>query len=290
MDYVKEEQKTRSFLTNSPKRGRVKEEKKTYSQKYPQEYPKEGHNDTKQEILHKGNFLTNFEGNKIKEAFNKVKQDMDFLKNELNNLRNELKENQDLMVRICENVYDMSNQINQTRGQINPVSMENFPADNSFSKSLNKGNSEFSIGNGGVPADRQTDQQTDRQSRNNIEDNFPADRQIENSIENAAEMIKSLGDLKKEIYKKFKKLTEQEWLVFLTIYQFDEEIGYSDYKILAEKLKLTESSIRDYVARLINKGIPIDKTKLNNKNIRLNIAQSIKQIASLSTIITLREI
>ena len=212
----------------------------------------------------------------IKEAFSKVKQDIDFLKNELNNLRNELKENRDLMIKICENVYEMSNQINQTRGQINSVNMENFPADNSFLKSLNKGNSEFSIGNGGVPADRQTNQQTDRQTGN--------------SIENAAEMVKSLDNLKKEIYQKFKKLTEQEWLVFLTIYQFDAEKGYSDYRILAEKLNLTESSIRDYVARLINKGIPIDKIKLNNKNIRLNIAQSIKQIASLSTIITLRDI
>ena len=277
-------------MTNSPKRGRVKEEKKTYSQKYPQEYPKEGHNDTKQEILHKGNFLTKFEGNKIKEAFNKVKQDMDSLKNELNDLKNELKENREVMNQICENIQEMFNQINQTHMQINPVDQENFPTDTVLFKPLNTQNLNISTGNGGVPADRQTDQQTDRQSRNNIEDNFPADRQVENSIENAAEMIKSLGDLKKEIYKKFKKLTEQEWLVFLTIYQFDEEIGYSDYKILAEKLKLTESSIRDYVARLINKGIPIDKTKLNNKNIRLNIAQSIKQIASLSTIITLRDI
>ena len=258
MDYVKEEQKTRSFLTNSPKRGRVKEEQKTYSQKYPQEYPKG----------HEGNFLTNFEGNKIKEAFNKVKQDMDSLKNELNDLKNELKENREVMNQICENIQEMFNQINQTHMQINPVDQENFPTDTVLFKPLNTQNLNISTGNGGVPADRQ----------------------VENSIENAAEMIKSLGDLKKEIYKKFKKLTEQEWLVFLTIYQFDEEIGYSDYKILAEKLKLTESSIRDYVARLINKGIPIDKTKLNNKNIRLNIAQSIKQIASLSTIITLRDI
>src|SRR3989344_5281406 len=163
-----------------------------------------------------------------------------------------------------------------THAQIKSASAENISADNLFLKSLNEGNLGFSTGNEGVPADRQTNQQTDRQT--------------ENSIKNAAEMIHSLDILKKEIYHKFKKFTEQEWLVFLTIYQFDEEKGYSDYKLLAEKLKLTESSIRDYVVRLIRKGAPIDKTKLNNKNIRLNISKSLKQIASLSTIFALRDI
>jgi len=230
----------------------------------------------------------------IKEAFSKVKQDVSVLRDELNNLKNELKENRELMIKLCESVQEMFSQINQISAktksieetkfnyinpahtQINPINKGNFSANSSFLKSLNKGNSEFSTGNQGVPADRQTNQQTDRQT--------------ENSIENAAEMVKSLDNLKKEIYQKFKKLTEQEWLVFLTIYQFDEEKGYSDYRILAEKLNLTESSIRDYVARLINKGVPVDKTKLNNKNIRLNISKSIKQIASLSTLLYLRDL
>ena len=240
----------------------------------------------------------------IKEAFNKVKQDMDFLRSELNNLKEELKENSELMIKICESVQEMFNQIDlvnlqikqtskenlqtssqgkltylekiPTHAQIKSASAENISADNLFLKSLNKGNLGFSTGNEGVPADRQTNQQTDRQ--------------VENSIENAAEMIKSLDNLKKEIHKKFKKLTEQEWLVFSTIYQFDEERGSSDYRVLAEKLNLTESSIRDYVSRMINKGIRIDKTKLNNKNVKLNISQSLKQIASLSTIVHLRDL
>ena len=212
----------------------------------------------------------------IKEAFSKVKQDMDFLKEDLNNLKNELKETRELMIKICESVQEISNQIGQAHQQINPIYLKNIQADNFPFKPLNTQNLPISIGNQGVPADRQTDRQTDRQA--------------ENTIENAAEMLKSLDNIKKEIHKKFKKLTEQEWLVFSTIYQFDEERGYSDYKLLAEKLKLTESSIRDYVSRLIKKGISIDKIKLNNKNIRLNISQNLKKIASLSTIITLRDL
>jgi len=89
---------------------------------------------------------------------------------------------------------------------------------------------------------------------------------------------------------KFKRLTDQELLVFSTIYQLDEEIGYSDYKSISTKLKLTESSVRDYVGRLIKKGIPVEKTKINNKNIQLNISQNLKKIASLNTLLHLRDI
>lgn len=240
----------------------------------------------------------------VKDAFDKVKQDINFLRDGLDKLREELKENRELMIKICESVQEMSSQVDAITSQIkrtskeNPAmlpqmkltSLENLPAHQQIKsasaedipahlinfKHLNEGNLRISTGNRGVPADRQTNQQTDRQ--------------VENSIENAAEMIKSLDNLKKEIHKKFKKLTEQEWLVFSTIYQFDEEKGSSDYRVLAEKLNLTESSIRDYVSRLINKGIPVDKTKLNNKNIKLNVSKSLKQIASLSTIINLRDI
>ena len=240
----------------------------------------------------------------VKDAFDKVKQDINFLRDGLDKLREELKENRELMIKICESVQEMSSQVDAITSQIkrtskeNPAmlpqmkltSLENLPAHQQIKsasaedipahlinfKHLNEGNLRISTGNRGVPADRQTNQQTDRQ--------------VENSIENAAEMIKSLDNLKKEIHKKFKKLTEQEWLVFSTIYQFDEEKGFSDYRVLAEKLNLTESSIRDYVSRLINKGIPVDKTKLNNKNIKLNVSKSLKQIASLSTIINLRDL
>ncbi len=212
----------------------------------------------------------------IKEAFGRVKQDVDFLKSKLNGLENELKETRKLMIKICESVQEMANQIDSAHQQITPTPPKYIPADNSLFKPLNYQNWQFSTGNQGVPTDRQTNQQTNRQA--------------ENDIENAVEMIKSLDNLKKEISKKFKKLTDQEWLVFSEIYRFDEERGYSDYRILAEKLNLTESSIRDYVARLIKKGISINKKKLNNKNVQLSISPSLKQITSLSSILALRDL
>jgi Mn-dependent DtxR family transcriptional regulator len=79
-------------------------------------------------------------------------------------------------------------------------------------------------------------------------------------------------------------------VVFSALYQAEEEEGYADYRTLAQKLKLTESSIRDYVGRLIKKGIPVEKIKINNKNIQLILSPNLKKIASLSTILQLREL
>ena len=79
-------------------------------------------------------------------------------------------------------------------------------------------------------------------------------------------------------------------LVFSTIYQFEEQKIESTYKIISEKLELSQSSIRDYAQRIINKGIPIIKTKVDNKKIILSISQDLKKIASLSTILKLREL
>ncbi|HKZ33939.1 MAG TPA: HTH domain-containing protein, partial [Candidatus Nanoarchaeia archaeon] len=109
-------------------------------------------------------------------------------------------------------------------------------------------------------------------------------------IEDAASILDSLDGLKKEIRLKFKQLTDQETLVFSALYQLEEDSGPVDYKTLADKLGLTESSIRDYIGRLLKKGIPVEKKKINNKQIKLSISQSLKKIASLSTILQLRDI
>lgn len=219
----------------------------------------------------------------IKESFNRVKEDISALKAEMEEMKKSLIDLchilEKMVVKGEEKVTINPLPNNQelpaytieipTNQQIIPTHFVDFPL-NTTSKHP------ISTGNEGVPTDRQTHQQTDRHT--------------ENSIENAAEMLRSLDTIKKEIRQKFKKLTEQEWLVFTTIYQFDEEKGHSDYKTLAERLNLTESSIRDYVGKLIKKGIPVDKIKQNNKNIYLNISQSLKQVASLHTIIALRDI
>ncbi len=110
-----------------------------------------------------------------------------------------------------------------------------------------------------------------------------------NSLKNAEKILESIDHLKDEIKAKFKALTPQEMIVFSHIYQLDEQGTEVDYKTLSNKLNLTQSSIRDHVTRVINKGIPVDKYKLKNKKIILKISPNLKKIATLDTILKIRE-
>ncbi|MBU4308457.1 MAG: hypothetical protein KJ566_01530 [Nanoarchaeota archaeon] len=218
----------------------------------------------------------------IKESFFKVKADIGLLKSEMNNLKNEISETKKQMTEICEILLKILKKEDPTQKKDNQTTStqnQTTPAHNLPFRALRSQNNPFSTGNEGASTDRQTHQQTDRHTFFH-----------RNSIENASEIIDSLDNIKKDLRQKFKQLTEQEFFVFSTIYQLDEEIGHSNYKILSQRLKLTESSIRDYVTRIIKKGIPIDKTRINNKTINLTISQNLKKMASLSTLLQLRGI
>ena len=220
----------------------------------------------------------------VKEAFSRVRRDMDALKNELAEIRQ-------TMIELCNIVNDIYEQDKQTDRQINPTIQTDIQTDNTPFNPLNGQNMPISTGNVGAPTDRQTNRQTDRQTHftKEIEQKSAQDN-YDNPIDNAAEILDSLDSIKKEIRLKFKRLTDQELLVFSTLYQLTDQNEPTDYKTIANKLNLTESSIRDYIGKLIKKGIPIEKIKRNNKNIQLSISQNLKKIASLSTILKLREI
>ena len=82
----------------------------------------------------------------------------------------------------------------------------------------------------------------------------------------------NIQSLKKDIDSAFSSLTSQEFLVFLTIYQLEEDysrgITYGD---LSSKIGLSEGCIRGYVSSIIRKNIPLDKVKINNRTITLRI-------------------
>tara|TARA_Y100000310_G_scaffold315827_1_gene366862 strand:+ start:12 stop:722 length:711 start_codon:yes stop_codon:yes gene_type:complete len=71
------------------------------------------------------------------------------------------------------------------------------------------------------------------------------------------------------------KLSRQEFLTFLTIYQ-QEEQGQVTYSSVAQELKLSTGCIRTYVSGLIKKGLPVVKTKFNNKLIILSVPSEIR--------------
>lgn len=167
--------------------------------------------------------------------------------------------------------------------------------DNLVFKPLNDQIYAISTGNEGVKTDRQTHRQTDifqLKSSDNQKESFREEvlnsqATKENSLMETEEILNSLDSLKKDLRLKFKRLTDQELLVFSTIYQLEEQFGYSDYKMLSKKLKLTESSIRDYVKRLLSKRIPLEKKKVNNKEINLFVSPNLKKILPLDSLLRL---
>lgn len=235
----------------------------------------------------------------VKEAFSKVKEDMKILKEEIDFLNQGLIETRQSLIELC-NLFKEFSKKNQeskdneasTLRHINSTDSTHSSTHSTHIKPIKDQFLGISTGNQGVPTDKQTDKQTDeKEVKSSYNQEKPLEKQEEqNPIGNALEFLNSLDNLKKEIRLKFKRLTEQEMVVFSTLYQLSEENGYSDYKSISNKLGLTESSIRDYVGRLIKKGIPVEKNKINNKNIQLSISPNLKKIASLNTILQLREI
>ncbi|VVB82231.1 Uncharacterised protein [uncultured archaeon] len=221
----------------------------------------------------------------IKNAFQKVRQDIDSLKQDIDSLKQFIFENKVQIDEMTKTLQDFSSKITEinqkeipTDNQKNQTSYQEVPTENNPFKPLKPQNNPFSTGNEGVPTNKQTNQQTNQQ----IEKTYFGD---------ALEILNSLDNIKKEMRNKFKRLTDQEFLVFSTIYQMgQEENTFIDYRQISQRLNLTESSIRDYVGRLIKKGIPVEKTKVNNKLIQLSISEKLKKIAPLSMILQLREL
>jgi ABC-type Zn2+ transport system substrate-binding protein/surface adhesin len=233
----------------------------------------------------------------LREAFNKIKEDINFLQKEVNSLKVNTQQNKEEITKFFEisravkEINEKIDSLGKNRNFENNSTNNDFfsthstqnSTQNLFFKPLKPQNSCFSIGNKGASTDRQTDTSTDRQTDISSQNK-------QNSISNALEFLDSLDNIKKEIRLKFKRITDQEFLVFSTIYQMDEEYGGTDYKALSKRLNLSESSIRDYIGRLLKKEIPIEKVKINNKNIQLSISKNLKKIVSLPTILQLRDI
>ncbi len=222
--------------------------------------------------------------NKIKEAFSKVKQDILTISNEISQIKLEIHE----VKLLLEGFHDKFN--TSTLRHIistHPVTSTQTSTVPQEARGLKTPNLGISTGNQGASTDRQTDTSTDNSTH--ILGIEPVESDIETNIQEASEILDSLDALKKEIRLKFKRITQQEMAVFSTIYQLEEQDpNNTTYRQIAIKLSLSESSIRDYVQRMINKGIPIKKHKINNKKLILSISSELKKIATLSTIIRLR--
>ena len=213
----------------------------------------------------------------IKTAFSRVREDILEVKVQIASLVKEIEELKRTLIPV----------INETHNKEIQTDATNRPTDRQPLEALKGEKTPVSTGNEGVPTDRQTHQQTDRHTGkfvlNNSEDKI-------SSIQKATEVLDSLDTIKKELRSQFKKLTNQEMQIFSEIYSLTEKTILVDYAVLAQRTGLTESSIRDYVLKLTKKGIPIEKTKEKNKKIILSLPLNFKRVASLNTILALREL
>jgi cysteinyl-tRNA synthetase len=236
----------------------------------------------------------------IKDAFSRIKQDILALQEQIITLNQQIEELK-RTIQQQSPANTTQNTENQANQQINPA-IQHIPTDNLPLEALKSPNTSISTGNQGVPTDRQTDSQAVKQIEKPIDflafhteeiaENRENSRKTDQitQIERVSQVLESLDSIKKEIRSNFKHLTSQEMSVFSAIYTFEEQGFVVDYSLISQKLSLSESSIRDYTHKLIKKGIPILKSKENNKKVSLSISPELKKIASLQTILALRKL
>jgi DNA-binding MarR family transcriptional regulator len=238
--------------------------------------------------------------NQIHTAFQKVKEDINNLKLEINSIQSGIKELSQQLTFLSLKLISSQKLNQQTNQQSNNPTIQQTndtniqhakdnPTDFYTFKDLKGKIYDFSTGNEGVPTNKQTNKQTNQQTDFQLKFNLSTP---ENPFASASELISSLDAIKKGLRKKLKSLTDQEFLVLSAIYQLGESEGIEniDFSLLASKLHLSESSIRDYIGRLILKEIPICKTKINNKKVILSLSPEFKKLISLQTLAQLREI
>lgn len=192
---------------------------------------------------------------KVKNSFIKAKE-------HINDLENDIKIQKNL-------AYSQKNDLNEIKGEINQLKH--------LIKDLKDNLTPFkksSIRNEGVF--RQTDnrQTTDTHSTTTPQNTHFLD----------------INQLKQDLEVKFRSLTDKEFLLFMTIYQLEEEkntlVTYAD---LAKRLKLSQSSIRDHVSELFLKEIPIGKIKINNQKVSLFVKKELRDLNLAAKLITFRQ-
>jgi len=198
----------------------------------------------------------------IKESFRRIKEDMYYLQQEIALIKEQISQISSFLSSFSESNTSQTEvqQTEETPTDIKPILNEL-----SF-------NSQSSIGNRGVPTDKQTNRQTH-------------DIQPTDTLKRTSNILIEL----KDIQRKFKNLTNQEFLIFSAMYLLTEKQKQTSYKEIADKTNLSESSVRDYIGKLVRKGVPIEKLKLNNKQILLNIPREFKEVATLDILTKVRE-
>ena len=85
-------------------------------------------------------------------------------------------------------------------------------------------------------------------------------------------------DFNEDVEAHFKGLTKQEFLLFLSLYQLEDEMGPVTFLDLANYMKLSEGCVRAYVYRMLSRGSPIVKHKVNNRVVNLSLLPEFRNL------------
>src|SRR3989344_1238193 len=176
------------------------------------------------------------------------------VKEEINSLKSAIKDNNGLLLEISKKLNELEKRmiISKSRDEIG---LEN------------KEENYISTGNNGVVVDRRRPSST------------PIDQQQT-----------LINDLINELDQKFKGLTKRELSVFMTIYQLEEESGFSGvtYRDIANRLKLSLSTTKGYVTSLLYKKMPIERQDLISGKSQFFVKKELRDLAIIKKLIELR--
>ena len=176
------------------------------------------------------------------------------VKEEINSLKSAIKDNNGLLLEISKKLNELEKRmvISKSRDEIG---LEN------------KEENYISTGNNGVVVDRRRPSST------------PIDQQQT-----------LINDLINELDQKFKGLTKRELSVFMTIYQLEEESGFSGvtYRDIANRLKLSLSTTKGYVTSLLYKKMPIERQDLISGKSQFFVKKELRDLAVIKKLIELR--
>jgi len=267
---------------------------------------------------------SHFLENNIKSSFFKVKEHVLALENEIFGLKEVILKQNEVIKQLSEHLIDLSNQLeNHKKSQNQPISIGNEGVNQSINHLINQSLSTQSLNHIDLstsepqndlesPSFEPIEENIAPQSKPEIPvEKIPESPSAEQKIQQKSEeklkneldfkidlgtisqkreitlLDKEISSFKVNINKAFSSLSKQELRVFLSLYQLDDELNGVSYIELSSKLELTEPCIRGYISTLMKKGLPITRTKLNNKRTILIINKEFKSLGLKQKLVSL---
>ncbi len=99
----------------------------------------------------------------------------------------------------------------------------------------------------------------------------------------------SLKELSRSLTFAFQSLTDREFSVFVAIFELEKQLPEVTYTDLANKLAISEPTIRNTVNRLISKKVPLQKIRFFNKKVSLSVSKDFHDANMLTKLIKIRQ-